>query len=78
MVFVYNRSKISSCLHYSLFTNKVLVFIHSSLISTYSISLGQILHIQGRRRLLESGTAIEHCWCSPGADGTRGGEDEGT
>ena len=32
---------------------------------------------QGRRRLLESGTAIEHRWCSPSADGTRGwGEDE--
>ena len=29
--------------------------------------------IQGRRRLLESGTAIEHRWCSPSADGTRGG-----
>ena len=28
---------------------------------------------QGRRRLLESGTAIEHHWCSPSADGTRGG-----
>ena len=28
--------------------------------------------IQGRRRLLESGIAIEHRWCSPSADGTRG------
>ena len=28
---------------------------------------------QGRRRLLESGTAIGHRWCSPSADGTRGG-----
>ena len=27
---------------------------------------------QGRRRLLESGTAIEHRWCSPSADDTRG------
>ena len=36
-------------------------------------------HRQGRRRLLESGTAIEHRWCSPRADGTRGErEDEGT
>ena len=35
---------------------------------------------QGRRWLLESGTAIEHRWCSPSAEGTRGlgggGEDE--
>ena len=34
---------------------------------------------QGRRRLLESGTAIEHRLCSPSVDGTRGGgggEDE--
>ena len=29
--------------------------------------------LQGRRRLLESGTAIEHRWCSPSGDGTRGG-----
>ena len=28
---------------------------------------------QGRRRLLESGTAIEHRLCSPSVDGTRGG-----
>ena len=28
--------------------------------------------VQGRRRLLESGTAIEHRWCSPSADGMRG------
>ena len=27
--------------------------------------------IQGRRRLLESGTAIEHRWCSPSASSTR-------
>ena len=32
--------------------------------------------MQGRRRLLEIGTAIEHRWCSPSADGTRGGENE--
>ena len=33
---------------------------------------------QGRCRLLESGTAIEHRWCLPTADGMRGGggEDE--
>ena len=29
--------------------------------------------LQGRRRLSESGTAIEHRWYSPSADGTRGG-----
>ena len=32
---------------------------------------------QGRRRLLESGTAIGHRWCSPSANSKRGGgEDE--
>ena len=36
-----------------------------------------LVYIQGRRRLLESGTAIEHRWCSLSADGTSGGEDEG-
>ena len=30
------------------------------------------IFLQGRRRLLESGTAIEHRWCSSSADGTRG------
>ena len=38
-------------------------------VTTYTVK------IQGRRRLLESGTAIEHRWCSPSADGSRGGED---
>ena len=33
----------------------------------------QFLLEQGHRRLLESGTAIEHRWCSPSADGTKGG-----
>ena len=33
--------------------------------------------LQGRRRLLESGTAIEHCWCSPSADDTRGEREGG-
>ena len=28
--------------------------------------------LQGRRRLLESGKAIEHRWCPPSADCTRG------
>ena len=31
-----------------------------------------IYMLQGRRRLLESGTAIKHRWCPPSADGTRG------
>ena len=32
--------------------------------------------IQGRRRLLESGTAIERRRCSPSAEGMSGGEHE--
>ena len=32
--------------------------------------------LQGRRRLLESGTAIEHRWCSLSTDDTRGGGGE--
>ena len=32
---------------------------------------------QGRRRLLESGTAIEHRLCSPSVDGTRRGGGNG-
>ena len=33
-------------------------------------------HEQGRRRVLKSGTAIEHHRCSPSAEGTSGGEHE--
>ena len=35
-----------------------------------------LMHMQGRRRVLKSGTAIERHRCSPSAEGTRGGEHE--
>ena len=39
----------------------------------YTVTLILTNVYQGRRRLLESGTAIEQRRCSPNADGTRGG-----
>ena len=36
------------------------------------------MKIQGRHRLLESGTgALEHRWCWPSVDGTRGEDERG-
>ena len=41
--------------------------------SRLCICRGKKMLTQGRCRLLESGTAIEHRWCSPSADGMKGG-----